>query len=238
MVRHVKDATGRFPERPYYEPAELDRECERLITTFLRAQHGEIRFPIDTEDLKKLIERDASDLDCYADLSGYGADVEGLTEFLPERRPAVKISAKLTDDDRRENRLRTTLTHEYTHVRLHGYLFQMAQSQRGLFDGGDSFRTMCKRDADPLALPQTDWMEWQAGYGCGALLMPVSYVRRAVEAVLTEHGHYGAVAPLSELGGLLARRVSEGFQVSADAARVRLLKLGLLGEAQGQALFG
>ena len=206
MARYVKDATRRFPERPHYEPAELDRKCERLITTFLRAQHGEIRFPIDTEDLKKLIERDTSDLDCYADLSGHGPDVEGLTEFLPKRRPAVKISAKLTDDDRRENRLRTTLTHEYTHVRF---------ARLSVPDGAKPARPLrCRRHHPhhvqtrrrPLALPQTDWMEWQAGYGCGALLMPVSYVRRAVEAALTGvavENAEGAKRPVPIAGDIL-----------------------------------
>jgi Zn-dependent peptidase ImmA (M78 family) len=186
--------------------------------------------------LKKLIERDASDLDCYADLSGYGADVEGLTEFLPDQKPVVKISASLTNDERRENRLRTTLTHEYIHVRLHGDLFQQAQSQCALFENG-AFQTTCKRDVDPLALPQRDWMEWQAGYGGGALLMPASHVRKAAEALLTEHSHYGAVGLHSELAAALIDLLAEEFQVSADAARIRLLKLGLLGEAQGQALF-
>jgi hypothetical protein len=238
MVRYIKDNRGRFPERPHYEPAELDRECERIVTTFLRARYDDVRFPISTEDLKTLIEQDASDLDCYADLSSYGPDVEGLTEFLPARKPAVKISEKLTNDDRRENRLRTTLTHEFSHVRFHGYLFELAHSQGGLFDQARPQRTVCKRDADPLAMPQTDWMEWQAGFGCGALLMPVSHVRKTVEAVLVARGQYGAVAPQSELAKELVGRVTEEFQVSADAARVRLLKLGLLGETRGQALFG
>jgi hypothetical protein len=237
MIRYIKDSRGRFPERPHYEPAELDRECERIVATFLRARYGDVRFPISTEDLKTLVEQDASDLDCYADLSGYGADVEGLTEFLPGRKPVVKISDKLTNDDRRENRLRTTLTHEFTHVRFHGYLFELLHSQVGLFDQAGPHRTLCKRDTDNLAMPQTDWMEWQAGYGCGAFLMPVSYVRKAVDALLVARGQYGAVAPQSELAKELVSRVMEEVQVSADAARIRLLKLGLLGEPRGQALF-
>ena len=103
MVRRIRD--GRFGERPHYKPEELDDECESLIVSFLRNVHGEARFPIDTEDLKNLIERDAHELDCYADLSPYGANVEGLTEFRPGKKPIVRIAKALTEDDRYENRL-------------------------------------------------------------------------------------------------------------------------------------
>src|SRR5262245_10401430 len=110
MVMYVRDQTGRFPQRPHYKPEELDRECESLITTFIKGLHGKVGYPVETEDLKTLIERDTEDLDVYADLSTYGAEVEGVTEFNAGRKPSVKIARHLTEDDRRENRLRTTLT--------------------------------------------------------------------------------------------------------------------------------
>lgn len=129
MVRYVEDKTGRFKQRPHYTPKELDRECEKLVCDYLRDKHNKIEFPVDTEDLKSLIERDAHELDCYADLTLYGNDVEGVTEFRPGKKPIVRISAKLTEDVRYENRLRTTLTHEYGHVHFHSYLFSLNESQ-------------------------------------------------------------------------------------------------------------
>src|SRR6266487_1757542 len=170
MVRYIRDTTGRFPKRPYYEQEDLDQECESIIVNFLRAIYHEVRFPIETEDLKKLIERDADDLDCYADLSGYGMDVTGVTEFYPGQKPVVKIAAALTEDERRENRLRTTLTHEHGHVHFHAHLFTMNQAQGQLFQAAQTERNICKRNT-MLDAPQSDWMEWQAGYICGALLM-------------------------------------------------------------------
>src|SRR6185312_12486302 len=98
----------------------------------LKGLHGDVRYPVGTEDLKTLIERDTEDLDVYADLSSYGAEVEGVTEFNPGRRPSVKIRSQLTEDSRYENRLRTTLTHEYGHVRFHGYLFETEPPQAEL----------------------------------------------------------------------------------------------------------
>ena len=79
MVRYVRDSTGRFSERPHYEPKELDRECENIVGKFLTRKYGKAAFPLSTDDLTQVIEREAEDLDLYADLSKYGADVEGVT---------------------------------------------------------------------------------------------------------------------------------------------------------------
>jgi hypothetical protein len=235
MVRYIRDTTGRFPERPYYEQEELDQECESIIVNFLRSLHREVRFPVATEDLKKLIERDADYLDCYADLSKYGADVEGITEFCPGQKPIVKIAAALTEDERRENRLRTTLTHEEGHVHFHAYLFTMNQAQGRLFQAKTE-HNICQRNI-MLDAPQSDWMEWQAGYICGALLMPASYIRGLVGDFLTERRHFGPVALDSQNGFDLIDRVVEAFSVSPEAARIRLLKLNYIGEERGKPLF-
>ncbi len=125
MVAYVPDRTGRFSQRPHYKPAELDRECENIITKFLVEKHGEAKFPVSTDDITLLIERDTDDLDLYADLSGYGNTVEGVTIFKPGGRPSVMISETLSGDDRYKNRLRTTLTHEYGHVHFHAYLWEL-----------------------------------------------------------------------------------------------------------------
>ncbi len=167
MVTYVRDQTGRFQQRPHYKPEELDRECESVITGFLKGLYGEARYPVDTEDLKKLIERDAEDLDVYADLSIYGPDVEGVTEFKPGRKPAVKIASVLTEDDRRQNRLRTTLRHEWGHVHFHAYLWEVEPPPPDfLRQQPNRDKVICKRDS-MLDAAQTDWMEWQAGYVCG-----------------------------------------------------------------------
>ena len=34
MVKYVRDRTGRFSERPHFEPEDLDRECENIIRQF------------------------------------------------------------------------------------------------------------------------------------------------------------------------------------------------------------
>jgi len=230
MVTYIRDQTGRFPQRPHYKPEELDRECESIIGKFLKELRGSVQYPVQTEDLKTLIERDTADLDVYADLSIYGNDVEGVTEFNSGKKPSVKIASHLTEDERRENRLRTTLTHEYGHVRFHGYLFEVEAPQVSLLkQQADRNKIICKRDS-MLNAANTDWMEWQAGYACGALLMPKTAVVATCRAYVEKHKVYGTISLQTAHGASLVASVTEAFQVSGDAARVRLLKLGLVTE--------
>lgn len=239
MVTYVRDTTGRFQQRPHYKPEELDRACETIITGFLKDLYGQVRYPVETEDLKKLIERDAEDLDVYADLSCYGADVEGVTEFHPGHKPRVLIASVLTEDERRENRLRTTLTHEYGHVHFHSYLWEVEPPPPDLLrQQPNRDKVICKRDT-MIDASQTDWMEWQAGYVCGAILMPKSAVSRLCREYVEAQGIFGAVTLSTAHGQALVSAVVNAFQVSEDAARVRLLKLGLLSDAApNHSLFG
>ena len=237
-MKYVRDRTGRFSQRPHYQPEELDRECENIITKFLKDKYGKTEFPVTTEDLTLLIERDTDDFDSYADLSVYGNDVEGVTEFQPGKKPIVRISEHLTNDERRENRLRTTLTHEYGHVYFHAYLWEVEPPGADLLrQNPNADKQICKRET-MLEATQTDWMEWQAGHACGAILMPISCLRRVVAAYREANSLFGGIGTGSEHGQALIARVQETFQVSADAARVRLLKLNILGAASaGRSLF-
>lgn len=238
MVKYVPDRTGRFSQRPHYEPKELDRECENIIAGFLKERHGAAKYPVSTDDLTVLIERDSESLDQFADLSGYGRNVEGLTHFQPGRKPCVRISASLAGDDNRQNRLRTTLAHEYGHVRFHAYLWDLEPPGPDLLKSNpNASMQICYRD-NILDAAQTDWMEWQAGYVCGALLMPASQVRELARAYLESHGLFGVVGQRDSHGLALIESARTGFEVSADAARIRLLKLGILGAASaGPSLF-
>lgn len=231
MVTYVRDQTGRFQQRPHYKPEELDRECETVITGFIKELYGEVRYPVDTEDLKNLIERDAEDLDVYADLSVYGSEVEGVTEFRPGRKPAVKVASILTEDERRENRLRTTLTHEWGHVHFHGYLWEVEPPPSDLLrQQPNRDKIICKRDT-MIHAAQVDWMEWQAGYVCGAILMPKTAVLATCRTFAEEHGIFGTISLQTAHGAALVANITAIFKVSEDAARIRLLKLGLVTEA-------
>ena len=187
-----------------------------------------------TEDLTVLAEMHDADLDSIADPSSFGDDVEGVTEFFPDRGPKVSISERISADDRRENRYRTTLTHEFGHVKFHGPLWAEKFATGDMLDRGlNANKAISKRD-NILNAPMSDWMEWQAGYVSGALLMPVASVRRLVSDYCGPRELHGDIHASSEHSGRLVEMVMDQFAVSEEAARVRLLKLSLITTARGQ----
>jgi hypothetical protein len=224
-MRLVSDLTRRFTKRPHYDPRDLDLECEKIVFDFLTAKYGEAAFPISTDDLTILLEQETDDLDTMADLAELGDDVEGVTYFFRSARPRVRISKALWDRDPRQHRLRTTLTHELGHVHFHRYLYAVDESLQSFLESGTSTELRCFRNgADGRS--NADWMEWQAGYASGALLMPASRTRSIANRIPIEAGESAHAS--AERDGLLVDAVSEGFQVSRDAARVRVSQLGLL----------
>lgn len=234
------DKSGRFPQRLFLRTAEIDRDCERLVTAFLQERHGEVRFPLSTDDLTVLVEQHSSSLDQYADLSDEGDDVEGMTCFLPGQLPQVLISVQLTEQANRQNRLRTTLAHELGHAFYHRAVFdQLFAAPPHMFEAARAEpRTVCKRGA-MVDSSEFDWLEWQAGYVSGAILMPAQQVRRSVGDLLRDHGIHGAAVLGTPLAAEAERHTIASFQVSAEAARVRLRKLGLLADSPGPpTLFG
>lgn len=226
-MRMIRDV--RFGQRPFYGEKELDEECERIVTQFLIRRYGSAKFPIATEDLAGLIETEAEDLDQYADLQEFGQDVEGVTIFVPHGKPTVKISASLAEP-RRENRLRTTLTHEFGHAKFHSILFGAGTRTGDLFgdepEVPDGFTQVCARDKIVEA-QLVDWMEWQAGYVCGAILMPAGFLRTVIREKFPGSIERGLMAN-PDVAQAMVEEVRDGFRVSAEAARVRLKRLGVI----------
>ena len=226
-MKWIPDPTGRFPHRPFFEEGEIDRECEAVMTKFLSDKHGSVSYPISTNDLTILLEQKAGIVDLYANLSNYGADVEGVTEFYADKKPKVLISHQLSEQANRENRFRTTLTHELGHVHLHSFL--LSGGQMNMFKGGTPENNLCKRETI-LNATKIDWMEWQAGYSSGALLIPFTPLKDLIRAFYQSKVLLAVGSVSSPEGIQLIQRVMNMFQVSEDAARVRLLKLNFLTE--------
>lgn len=223
-MRYVRDTTGRFSARPYFEPGELDELCQQTIEKFLIAKYGEVFYPIPTDGLELLLEQHEVILDCYADLTAYGDDTDGATIFEPGRLTRVYVSTSLSTEAKRENRFRTTLAHEFGHVLLHGPLYTAAPTGDLFESRGVSKGAACTRRSIET-VPRTDWLEWQAGFVSGALLMPFTPLREAANSYLDA----GAPEPIdSPRGKALVEHVFRTFQVSREAAEVRLQQTGLL----------
>lgn len=228
-MRWCNDPTGRFSQRPYYPDEELDRTCEALIVEHLERLYGRTVIPVPTDAVTTLLERHVEELDLYADLSNEGPDVEGVTEFRRNERPVVQISAALSEDPRREHRLRTTLAHEFGHVHFHTPLFDHREESLDLFpETSPPFRQVCKRGT-MLKASNTDWLEWQAGFCSSAFLMPVGVVRKAVVDHLDASGLTGLLPEEGCEAKRLIAKIADQFDVSQDAARIRLSRLDYIG---------
>jgi len=219
-MKMIPDLTGRLPERPHYEIEELEQECERIMESFLLRRYGQYSIPVPTEALVELLERETTEVNLYCDLSAEGEEVHGVTEFFPGQKPNVSIARELSYQHWREHRKRSTLPHEYGHVHWHTWLFDRYCNRRE--------RHKCLRAQIVLASGEIDWMEWQAGYISGAMLMPRSRMQLHVAAFRAERGVEGRLDEESIEGQLLIQRTSELFKVSPEAARVRLRQLGYL----------
>jgi hypothetical protein len=225
-VKWIPDRTGTFPKRLYFESmAELDAECERLVK-YVHYRKYEQRFepPLSDDALQVLIETNA-DVDLYAALPD---GVEGVTEFRSVGRPLIKMNESLTADPRRQNRTRTGLAHEWFHAVYHRTAWEMRWARERV-TGQRSGPAVCHRDTI-VGADDRDWMEFQAGYASCALLMPATYLKSEVDALL-------------EMGvsdqDTLVTRVAHAFLVSEDAARWRLGLLGVLQQLRDRwGLFG
>jgi hypothetical protein len=223
MTRFIPDRVGGLAWRPYKTEAEIDEECEAVLRSYcgLAAEEAFL-LPLSTDVLTNLIEAHAERLDLYADLV---AELEGLTEISAGLRPFVRIHRDLSTTPARINRLRSTLAHEFYHLYFHAPLYEEAWKQLELFhESGEKIQ--CTRAAI-LGGTQGDWREWQAAYGAGALLMP----RSALRAVIRQYSDAYRLVPYvasSQAARTLVSRVALCFQVSQDAAIVRLSQQGYL----------
>ena len=230
-MRYIRDTTGQFPERPYFDAGELDELCERVIEGFLRKKYGEICYPVPTDGLQVLIEQQPADLNCYSDLSSFGEDTHGATVFEPDGPTRVFISKELSEHPTRENRFRTTLAHELGHILLHGPLYRAAKTG-DLFEANGATGATCTRRS--IESPQTNWLEWQASYVSGALLMPLTPLRQLTQSTFKGTSPVALASPAAEA---LIEATMRTFKVSRQAAEVRLQQATLITACEVGSLF-
>ena len=223
-MKLLRDPLGRPIKLLYFKTEEFDDRCEQIITEFMDRHFAGFRLPIPTDDIIRMIEAEADDLDMYADLPE-GQD--GYTDFFFDRKPRVLIAQRLSDP-RYENRLRTTLGHEYGHVWFHAPLWRDSATEQDRRPAEPCWT--CHRETIETA-PENDSMEWQAGYISGALLMPRSNVIALASEVADGPGGAAPLVRDTLSGRDLIDQVRKRFQVSEQAAQVRLSRLGLVTES-------
>ena len=190
-------------------------------------------------DLEELLEGHLRvKLDLHARLD---VDVLGMTQFRSGKRPLVSINKDLTSRAEMEEaaggslgRWRATLAHEAAHVVLHRVLFDVPPEQGSFFEvkGLERLMLRCLMRDVSFTRGNYDWKEVQANRGMAALLMPSRIFRNSVRniAKATTVNDLAAEIPVSdshEFSGFLLD-LSRRWEVSQEAARIRLETLGLL----------
>jgi Zn-dependent peptidase ImmA (M78 family) len=186
-------------------------------------RYGQELTPIPTEALLQLLEEHAHDVDQTAELPD---GINGVTEYYWDRKPSVKIDARLTDQHWREARRRTTICHECGHAIQHAPLWR-ALGPENPADG--PIAQSCRAEYNEDNHDQWDaWMEWQARHMSGAFLMPKSRVWRLAQNLAQAKQLRLPVPAGSPPSVYLIEHVVIAFQVSREAATVRLKQLSLI----------
>jgi hypothetical protein len=226
MARFIADPISGLPWRPYKSAEEIDHECEAFVRHFLSLSLvASLTVPLSTDLLTTMIEECAERLDLYAELP---PEVEGWTEVSADDRPWVRINRSLSVAPHRLNRLRSTLAHEWYHLVFHAPFYQEKFKQRDLFATAAE-HIVCAR-ATILASQKrarVDWREWQAAYGAGALLIPITMLRQVIQ----EHSAMHGVPPYLEGSGKaqgLVSTLASLCEVSQESVVVRLKQKGVI----------
>jgi hypothetical protein len=224
-------------ERLWLSPIDIENTMEDALRT------SEV-FPTDenypTVDIERFIQRLGVRMDQYAELDD---SVLGQTEFYVDGAPKILINRDLTgaiDNDETpqgtRGRWRATIAHEGGHVILHRVLFEVNRDQGGLFNlevQSKSHRLMrCLKKNVLFRGSASDWREIQANMAMAELLMPLSLFRRVANKVMDQCGlKANALTNGSAAGTTLSRRMAALFDVSRQAAGIRLETLGIVSPA-------
>jgi hypothetical protein len=241
---------------PFVSEESIERDANTLLAQFARARHTEIKAPIPIEDIVEKHLKLQVEFDDLHRLFGLrrGAEPEIFGAiWLETGEVIIDESLDPEEDPSKEGRYRFTLAHEGGgHWRLHRP-FALASGTEGSFVGH-------KRQPNIICRPRQskERVEWQADFYASCLLMPRKLIMQAWQ------DHFGNLRPfvsdweracwlspglqvagesVTERNAHLladtdfrniAKQFAHRFEVSVQAMRIRLEKIGLLLRAESR----
>lgn len=201
-------------------------------------------------DYQKLeVDKSILGLTCFADgYLGVYNEKSGL-ETIFVKKNTVIVDNELAEDKSMEGRYRFTCSHEASHWLLHRHMFEKDENQICMFDNSEAKVIKClNRNIENIFLyydfkTDGEWIEWQADYLGGAILMPSPSMYQAFTELLEKlsiHQYYIFVDNQScniKNYRTVVNELSYKFNVSKKAVQVRLDKLGLIKRDNGQFSF-
>ena len=223
-MRSFKANRGPFAERLHFSLEEIDRVCEEALREdgYLPDLPTSIRIDRFIENRFK----------CDIGYEDFEPGILGCTIFTATGKVQNVLVSKSLEDGTRpgERRLRSTVAHEGGHALLHAHLFiQSAHTQdRFDFDGDQKpqDRIMCRgEDIGGVEAKRSyngKWWEYQANRAIAGFLLPKKLVEVAVREFLQLAGHADVLAIPRERRDVVARCISEVFDVNPAVARIRI----------------
>lgn len=232
-MKIIKDKTGRFHQRLWFEDGEIESLSARHLEEYLRRNKKtnsedqnvdkfvEIYLP--TTVNKKIV------FDPYADLlKSEGSDVLGATYYHKEHLE-VKIERTLTEEaDRLDQwgRYNVTVMHEAGHCIIHSVLFESDPRQQVLFNSTGPRKIAClQRNIE--AYRTGEWWEFQANQFMANFLMPKEPF---LDTFYMERNAYGIkdnreLVKDDHIFKAVVGYLSRAYQVSKQAVKIRLYEL-------------
>lgn len=224
---------------PFLPEKHIEEDAELLLAEYGRDHQAIIGPPVPVEELAEVQLQLTVEID---DLRATfeSDDVLGAIWF---KDSLIKVDRSLDPHDRPQmlGRFRFTLAHEAGHWRLHRKHYREDPSQSHLFGGRGAPAFVCRSsDKQPV--------EWQADCYASYLLLPRKLVLAAWQewrgsldpAVLNTLplvASIGARDPADARFEAFCKPLAQRFEVSAEAMRIRLEKLGLLLRESPNTLF-
>lgn len=218
-------------EVPFLHEKAIEAEALLLLKEYAASCTWQISAPVPIEDIIELHLGLAFGIEDLRTLLNMD-DVLGAIWF---NEKAIRVDTTLDPSSNPSllGRYRFTLAHEAAHWRLHRQYYQENPNQRKLFDGRGQPAIVCRSSQKPPA-------EWQADFFAGCMLMPRDAIRSewqvwrgsldpvalqqlpavTIDADSREHSN----ATLEKF----CRPFADRFEVSAEAMRIRLERLGFL----------
>ncbi len=143
-------------------------------------------------------------------------------EFISVKKNTIIIEGTLAENPAYEHRERFTLGHEAAHGLIHAEYYRRKAEFAGFCDNsGGIYSKSCAPDlsgvdASGKRLQGEAWLEWQANYLAAVLLMPKAAIKN-IDFKCNGRWHLELISMMVE-----------AFNVSEQAARVRLASLGYL----------
>lgn len=227
-------------EVPFLPEQHIEQHADLLIAEYGEAHESINQPPVPIGDIVELHLRLTYELEDLKALFGH-PDVLGAIWF---KDGIVRVDQSLDPHDNPNllGRYNFTLAHETGHWQLHRQHYTEDPNQAKLFDGRGMPAFVCRSSQKPPA-------EWQADCFAGYLLMPRNLVLAAweqwrdsldpvsVDELPTVNLRSDKNTNQSAAMEIFCKPLAARFEVSAEAMRIRLEKLGLLLRERSNTLF-